>query len=563
MTTAENYIIGARYNNRKLTIGFDNVTYNYQMNCLFDNNITGNILIISLNTITDYSGNTVTIDRIDNLSFVIDRMYISPYNNSFPLELYSKSFNRVDIIYKGGVFSCITFSFNIGQLYLLEDLNDLILNSERNRYYINPRDANNIFIKNNNDLYLKLNEYDLVNGKGFAIHAIFFINCLSSDYNIINSTNLLMVKGEIPAKVIDYLPDRELKIYVNNNIKEAVFYFNDGSAIPINNVTPIPNENDSFIDFRGIILTEEQKQSNYWKRFYVNRIIRLEDQVFNFTFNGYRGIQLVPSTEEVIKIDVESIELKDLTSDEKELIITFAKGTPGFLGETQQIIDETVVIYLNEGMSAKLDDDTYIYVDKIKFIVEDMETIVPKTEGDTVYFNVNFYTSTTLHGPRYVAVYYLNSDKKYVDITLPIGNFSQEIMYLNVIYGEIDDDKKLLVPANVSDIWKENKLELIEVLPNGAYIGNGKVKTTNCLINTNGLNPVVQLNLVVQGMIPVEWYNWLPLVNVYVNISGVVYVNPGDTNYLIKILSVNALPSDDIGIDPEFQSSIDLSTVDL
>lgn len=103
-------------------------------------------------------------------------------------------------------------------------------------------------------------------------------------------------------------------------------------------------------------------------------------------------------------------------------------------------------------------------------------------------------------------------------------------------------------------------MNLKEIVTSGTNLTINEIKTTNCLaINA-------KLNIVVQNAIPIDWYNWLPLNEVYVDDNRNVLVNPtGPGNYssFTKIVSVNALPSDDIGIDPEFPSSIDLSTVDL
>ena len=546
MTTAENYIAYFMCNDKTLTIHFNNVTYNGQTNYLFDNNITKNILTINLDAIYNES----IINETDEVTFVILDMYISPYNNKFLLQLYSEEIYQVNIKYPRGVLTYTTFSFNIVDVYLLEDLNDLSLSE--NKYYINPKDANDIFIIENDELYLKLNSYTFTTNE--IIDSIKMINCML-DNTLNNEFFTLVIKGEIPAKIIDYLPvkDKKFKVYANgdkNNIIETKLYFNYGLFTPINNVTPIPNENDSFIDFRNIMLTEERKQSDY-------KIIRSENQVFNFTFKGYRGNQIVPSIEEIEPI--KDVEIEDI-GYYTVLVITFEKGTPGFLGITQEVglpqigLKETIVIYLNEEMSAKVDND----VTKIKFVVEDMKAIVPDTEEDSVNLNLNFYINGTSDGPTYIAVYYLNQYGTYSISALPIDNFEQEITKLNVIYGTIKENNgnKLFVPAKVNDIWNKPKLNLKRIQTNGTNLNIIDVQTTNCLIRD-------KLNLVVQGKIPIEWYNWLPLDDVYVSTHGTIYVNPESHSHLIKLESINALPSNDIGIDTSVLSELDLSGIDL
>lgn len=574
MSTAENYITNSIYrsSNKQLVIGFDNITYDGQMNCLFDNNIkeSSDELTISLNEIIDEDTNMpAVINEIDGVSFSIENIYISPINGEFLLNLYSKNFSKIKIIYGGNNFYCNTFYFNVIYLYLLENLDNLSLNLEQNCYYINPEDTNDIFIQNDNDLYLQLNEYNLINNEGIQINIRIFINCLSSNYSSLNN-HLLIVKGEIPSKIMDYLPlgSKKFKVYVNSdreNIREEIIKsINNRSNIPINNVTPIPNENDSFIDFRGILLTEEQKQNDYWESFYVNKIIRFEDQVFNFTFKGYRGNQLIPSTEEVIKI--KDVEIKNI-GYYTVLIITFEKGTPGFLGKTQRVklpglteLQETVVIYLDEEMSAKVNNEATL----IKFVVEDMEAIVPETNKDSVNLNLNFYTNRTPEGPTYVAVYHLNQYGTYSASALSIELLDQEITKLNIIYGTVNknNDKKLIVPldVDVDNVWSEDKLNLKEIVTSGIGLTINEIKTTNCLA-TNA-----KLNIVVQGTIPIDWYGWLPLNEVYVGNDKKVIVNPtgpGDYPTLTKIVSVNALPSNYIGIDTSTPSELDLSGIDL
>ena len=290
--------------------------------------------------------------------------------------------------------------------------------------------------------------------------------------------------------------------------------------------------------------------------------------MFDFIFQGYRNTELEYATEEVINkiADVKDVEIKDI-GYYTVLILTFEEGAPGFLGKTQRVKlpgltepQETVVIYLNEEMSAKVNNE----VTKIKFVVEDMKAIVPGTNEDSVNLNLNFYTDRTPEGPTYVAVYHLNQYGTYSASALPISYFDQEITKLNTIYGTVNKNngKKLIVPldVDVDNVWSENKLNLKEIVTSGTNLTINETKTTNCLA-TNA-----KLNLVVQGAIPIDWYDWLPLNEVYVDDDKKVIINPtdpGDYSSFTKIVSVNALPSDDIGIESRFQSSIDLSTVDL
>lgn len=357
-----------------------------------------------------------------------------------------------------------------------------------------------------------------------------------------------------------------------NDIVDTGIPVSEGSEetvkIGINNVGIADNANDSYIDFTQIELTEEQMTRTYWENFYVNKITRYSDQVFDFIFQGYRNTELEYATEEVINkiADVKDVEIKDI-GYYTVLILTFEEGAPGFLGKTQRVKlpgltepQETVVIYLNEEMSAKVNNE----VTKIKFVVEDMKAIVPGTNEDSVNLNLNFYTDRTPEGPTYVAVYHLNQYGTYSASALPISYFDQEITKLNTIYGTVNKNngKKLIVPldVDVDNVWSENKLNLKEIVTSGTNLTINETKTTNCLA-TNA-----KLNLVVQGAIPIDWYDWLPLNEVYVDDDKKVIINPtdpGDYSSFTKIVSVNALPSDDIGIESRFQSSIDLSTVDL
>lgn len=404
------------------------------------------------------------------------------------------------------------------------------------------------------------------------------LNSISGKYetNLVVKRNIsgILRKMPIPITVMNLDSDADLKWKITS-INEAVdtgIPVSEGNEetvkIGINNVGIADNANDSYIDFTQIELTEEQMTRTYWENFYVNKITRYSDQVFDFIFQGYRNTELEYATEEVINkiADVKDVEIKDI-GYYTVLILTFEEGAPGFLGKTQRVKlpgltepQETVVIYLNEEMSAKVNNE----VTKIKFVVEDMKAIVPGTNEDSVNLNLNFYTNRTPEGPTYVAVYHLNQYGTYSASALSISLFNQEITKLNTIYGTVkkNNGKKLIVPldVDVDNVWSENKLNLKEIVTSGTNLTINEIKTTNCLaINA-------KLNIVVQNAIPIDWYKWLPLNEVYVDDNKNILVNPtspGDYSSFTKIVSVNALPSDDIGIDTSTPSELDLSGIDL
>lgn len=395
----------------------------------------------------------------------------------------------------------------------------------------------------------------------------------------------LVVKGDISSIIDMKLPitftdpdtvtTLKSQITSINDIVDTGIPVSEGSEetkkIGIDNVLAegaIMSLNDSSIDFRGVELTDEQKTEAYWTNFYVNKITRYSNQVFESGFKGYRGTELVSATEVVVTI-APAIEV---SINDQELTIKFGNEEPGFLGENEEINlgteanpnkIEAVAIYLNEEMSAQVRDNMND-VSTVKLVVSNMRIITQQTEPNVDCFVKRVVDGTTVE-PTYVAVYFLNASNVYSKHTEPIENLTQQIISLNVIYGEVvekgedEDKKKLFIPATITSVWNNNKLNLETITPEGD-VSLSEIQTTNCLIVK------AKLNLVVQGEIPIDWYNWLPLNNVYVGDDKKVLVNPtGSGNYssLTKIVSVNALPSDDIGIDISNPSELDLSEIDL
>lgn len=236
--------------------------------------------------------------------------------------------------------------------------------------------------------------------------------------------------------------------------------------------------NDSSISFLGVELTDQQKTETYWKDFYVNKITRFSDQVFGFKFQGYRGTEKLNATEEVVTIAPAT----EVSIDSNVLTINFGNQEPGFLGETKEInmgtVEspnnvETIPIYLDQTKSAQIIDNID-YVSTIKLVVSNMRVITQQTEPSVDCFTKRIVSGTTVE-PTHVTVYYLNASNEYIELTKPIEgasgtkNFTQEITNLNVIYGTVveegegDNKKKLLTPAVVSDVWKNNKLDLKNV----------------------------------------------------------------------------------------------------
>lgn len=572
MSTAEDYIVKAKYfeDSKQLIIMFDNVTYDGQMDCLLDNNIIDNILTIKLDTIEFSDENISTIDEINSLAFSINRMYMSPNDNNFLLRFYSKSFIQINIIYNENTFPCTTFYFSIGQLYLLEDLNDLILNG--NSYYINPKDANDIFIIENNELYLILNSYTFTKSGTINITGIFSINCLLDDSW---SNKELMIKGEIPAKVIDYLPDRKFKVYVNNdrnNIKEAVFFFNDGSDIPINNLTPIPNENDSSINLTDVILTEDRLTQRFWSGFYVNQITMLKSQkslldtisTSKWEMKGYRGS--VKTYASLILEDNKTL-VENIISNEYTLELIIKKqSVRGFLGIVEEgnvpnTFETGKLLKVYSSVQGGFDTESnYIY---LKLILSEMEVIQDSNVDFTV--NDNFYFKLDDQDFDYLVLYILVNgswiNRTFYHVYNGEQRVLQEINTMNVINGIVNNN--LLIPRSIESIYNSSK-EI--VLPTVTFSEDSQTVPITTLKTTNCLGESAQLNIMIQGPIPVRWYDWLPLDKVYIGNDKKVLINPTDSdNYssLTKIVSVNALPSDDIGIDTSNPSELDLSGIDL
>lgn len=306
------------------------------------------------------------------------------------------------------------------------------------------------------------------------------------------------------------------------------------------------NANDSSIDFRGIELTAEQKTEAYWNNFYVNKVFRYSTQEFQSSFKGYRGTQLVNATEVITTIAPAT----NASITDNVLTLTFDNVESGFLGETEEINIgteaspnnvEAVAIYLDANRSIQVRDNIN-NVNTIKLAVSYMRVIKQTTEP-----NVNCFVKRTgvTADPTYVVVYYLNASNEYTKYNKQITetSFLQEITNLNVIYGEAIEEeiegetKKLFVPAEISNVWSGNKLNLETVTPKGINITIGNMKTTNCLYAN------AKLNLVVQGEMPFEWYeSWLPLNKVYVKDDKSVVVNPDTTDGLTQLYSINDLP---------------------
>ena len=307
------------------------------------------------------------------------------------------------------------------------------------------------------------------------------------------------------------------------------------------------NANDSSIDFRGIELTDTQKTADYWNNFYVNEISRYSNQEFQsgFKFQGYRGTELKDATEIITTI----APVTSANVDGNMLILNFDYEEPGFLGETEEINIgteaspnkvEAITIYLDATISSQIRDNIN-NVNAIGLIVSNMRVITQTTET-----NINcFIKRTGTNGPTYVVIYYLNASNEYNKCIIQISSdkFTQVITKLNVIYGSVEEinNKKLLIPIKVSDVWSEDKLNLETVDPKGINITIRSVKTTNCLYAN------ADLNLVVQGEMPFDWYDlWLPLNYVYVKTDKSVVVNPPTISGLTHLYSINNLPDSTI-----------------
>ena len=308
------------------------------------------------------------------------------------------------------------------------------------------------------------------------------------------------------------------------------------------------NANDSFIDFRGIELTDTQKTEAYWNNFYVNEISRYSNQEFSFNFQGYRGTELFDATEVITTIAPAT----NASIDNNVLTLTFDNEEPGFLGETEEInvgtvenpnIVEAIAIYLDATKSSQIRDNIN-NVNTIKLIVSHMR-VITQTTGPNIDCFVKRVVEGTAVEPTYVVVYYLNASNDYTGYNKQITetSFLQEITNLNVIYGEVieegenENKKKLFTPATITGVWNENKLNLKTVTPTGLSVTIGEVQTTNCLIAN------AKLNIVVQGEIPFEWYDsWLPLNNVYIQTDKSVVIDPEANNGLTQIYSINNLP---------------------
>ena len=259
--------------------------------------------------------------------------------------------------------------------------------------------------------------------------------------------------------------------------------------------------------------------------------------------------------------------VENITSNGYTLELTIRKQrVPGFLG----VVEEGTIPNTSEvGKLLKVyssvqggfdTESNYIY---LKLILPEMEVIqdsgVDFTVKDNFYFKLddqdfdylvlNILVDGSWKNRTFYHVY--NGERRVF----------QEINTMNVIDGRVDDN--LLKPRPVDDVYNSSK-EI--VLPTVTFSEDSQIVPITTLKTTNCSGESAQLNLVVQDAIPIDWYGWLPLKKVYVDNDKKVIVNPTDSdNYsgLTKIVSVNALPSDSIGIDNSTPSELDLSGIDL
>lgn len=393
-----------------------------------------------------------------------------------------------------------------------------------------------------------------------------------------------MIKGEIPAEIINYLPigSKNFKVYINGNkddIREiSIDYINEGSIIFINNKTPIPNENDSSINLTDVILTEDKLKQSFWNGFYVNKITMLKsqkalldtiDSSYRWKMAGYRG-----PYERYANIENGSLILEDnrtlveniISNDQTLEVIIKKQKAPGFLGVVEEgtipntSIPANLLKVYSSVQGEFIPESTYIY---LKLTLSEMEIIQDSNVDFTV--NDNFYFKLDDQDFDYLVLNILVdglwTNRTFYHVYNGERRVFQEINTMNVINGIVNNN--LVIPRSIDSIYNSSK-EI--VLPTVTFSEDNQTVPITTLKTTNCLGKSAQLNISIQGPIPVHWYGWLPLDKVYVGNDKKVIVNPTDSDDisgLTKIVSVNALPSDNIGIDPEFQSSIDLSTVDL
>ena len=293
------------------------------------------------------------------------------------------------------------------------------------------------------------------------------------------------------------------------------------------------------------------------------------DSSYRWKMAGYRG-----PYERYANIGNDSLILEDnktlvenIKSNDQTLELIIKKQrVPGFLG----VVEEGTIP--NTSFNAKLlkvyssvqgefdPEPTYSY---LKITLSEMEIIQNSNVDFTV--NDNFYFKLDDQDFEYLVLYILVNDswtnRTFQRIYNDEQRVLQEINTMNAINGIVNNN--LLIPRSIESIYNSRK-EI--VLPTVTFSEDSQTVPITTLKTTNCLGESAQLNIAIQGPIPVHWYGWLPLDKVYVDNDKKVIVNPTDSDDipgLTKIVSVNALPSDSIGIDPEFQSSIDLSTVDF
>lgn len=570
---AENYLLYGEITGNELRIYFDNVIYNQAGNYLFFNNIDNNILTIHLGSL--YGGDMT--DAIGNVSFIVNNMYIFQFDGRFTAYLYDQRPIKVSIIYND-TYNFDTFQFEITNLYLIEELHDLLIPD----ILFIPRDTDEIFELNNNELYLNLDNYELVEDTGVPILTKYNINCIVQQDE---SNTHLIVKGEIPSKIVDYLQlgSKKFKVYAKDNVREELIYsINDGSRFHINNESSTAN--DSSINLTDVILTENKLKQSFWNGFYVNQITMLKSQKalldtidlnYRWKMEGYHVSTITYANvgDGTLILEDNKTLVENVISNNQtlELIIKKQK-VPGFLGTVEEgTIPDTPLsaklLKVYSSIQGEFDpDSTYVY---LKIILPEMEVV----QDSNIDFEVkdNFYFKLGSQDFEYLVLNILvdgswtsrTFQRVYYDDNTQTNVLQvfQEINIMNVINGIVDNN--LLKPRLVNNVYNSRK-EII--LPTVTFSENSQTVPIATLKTTNCLGEYAQLNIVVQGPIPVDWYGWLPLNEVYVDDNKNVLVNPtGSGNYssFTKIVSVNALPSDDIGIDPEFPSSIDLSTVDL
>ena len=317
--------------------------------------------------------------------------------------------------------------------------------------------------------------------------------------------------------------------------------------------------------FAGIELTEEQKQSDWWKDFYINKIIRFEDQVFDFTFKGYSEAILKSAVDQVATMaPIDKFEVDGTT-----LKIYFTKqDQPEFLGPPDP---NTQRLHLWSPTSTGYEQKEY---ERLDLILEELECNIVLDVDFSSIISI-FFNLINSGSPYMKIILHVRMNNQWTENAMPNGYsypdpiISQTIQTLRLYNGEIIKKEvngkivKLLVPTKVQNIYNsdKNKLELNTVSAEGS---NGLKLSIETIKTINLLNRVTnELSLVVQGKIPIEWYKWLPLNNVYIDRAGTVYVNPESTNNLIKLVSINAIPSEDVGIDTSNPSELDLSGIDL